>query len=106
MKRLCRAYDLDVATFASAQQLFESLDGDGRQPDCLVLDIHMPGVGGIETRTQLLQRGLNIPSIMITGRDDEETRERALATGAFAYLCKPIDADTLLDAIADATGTF
>src|SRR5262245_28988652 len=50
MTRLCQAYELDVATFASAQQLFDLLDGDGRHPDCLVLDIHMPGIGGLETR--------------------------------------------------------
>src|SRR5258705_9750177 len=104
MTRLCRAYQLEVITFASAEQLVDSLDANGRHPDCLVLAIHMQGIGGLETRAELLQRGVNIPSIMITGRDDEETRERALAAGACAYLCKPIDAYTLLDAIADATG--
>lgn len=105
MKRLCRAYELDVAAFASAQQLFDSLESDHSIPDCLVIDIHMPGIGGLETRTQLVQRGIDIPSIMITGRDDEETRARALAAGACAYLCKPIDVSTLLGAIAAATGS-
>ncbi len=100
LRRLCSACDLHPRTFASAQQLFDSLDH--ARPDCLILDVQMPGFGGLDAQAWLLERGINIPAIIITGRDDEEVRVRAAALGACAYLCKPFDVEVLLCAINDA----
>ena len=103
LRRLCTAYGLDAHTFESVRQLFASLDG--RLPDCLILDAQMPGCGGVDAQAHLRDRGINIPAVIITGRDDEETRARARAVGASAYLCKPVDAEVLLSAINNAIGT-
>ncbi|HTI65109.1 MAG TPA: response regulator [Gemmatimonadaceae bacterium] len=100
LRRLCSACDLNPRTFSSAQQLFDSLDHS--RPDCLILDVQMPGFGGLDAQAWLLERGINIPAIIITGRDDEEVRVRAAALGACAYLCKPFDVEVLLRAINEA----
>jgi FixJ family two-component response regulator len=100
LRRLCIAYGLDVHTFATAEQLFDSLDG--RSYDCLVLDAHMPGFGGLDAQTWLNVCGIRIPSVIITGRDDDEVRARAQAVGASACLCKPIDADLFFATISRA----
>jgi|SRR5437773_1439425 len=84
----------------SAQQLFASLNSD--RPDCLVLDVQMPGFGGLDAQAWLRERGINIPAIMITGRQDDGMRARSVAVGACALLCKPIPADVLLGAIETA----
>src|SRR5258705_8072613 len=86
MTRLCRAYQLEVITFASAEQLLDSLHANGRQPDCLVLDIHMQGIVGHETLPELSQRGANMSSIMMTCEADQETPEPPLSTVCCAYL--------------------
>ena len=101
LSRLCSAYGLNPHAYASAQQLFEDLR-DGRRPDCLLLDVHMPGMGGLDVQEWLRARSFNIPTIMMTGREDKQLRARALALGASAYLFKPMDGDVLLRAINDA----
>jgi FixJ family two-component response regulator len=100
LRRLCSAWDLEPRTFGSARELLDSLPA--AHPDCLILDVHMPGLGGLDALACLLDRGISIPSIVITGRDDEDMRVRAAAVGASAYLCKPVDAGVLLAAIRRA----
>ena len=102
LQRLCSAYGMTTHTFASAEEMLASLDG--LRPDCLVLDAHMPGIGGLGAQAWLRERGITIPAVVITGRDDPELRDRSLAGGAVAYLCKPIDADILIGAIQRAVG--
>ena len=102
LHRLCSAYGMTTHTFASAEEMLASLDG--LRPDCLVLDAHMPGIGGLGAQVWLRERGITIPAVVITGRDDPELRDRSLAGGAVAYLCKPIDADILIGAIQRAVG--
>src|SRR5262245_24289631 len=97
LRRLCSAYGMTTHTFASAEEMLASLDD--LRPDCLVLDAHMPGIGGLGAQAWLRERGITIPAVVITGRDDTELRDRSIAGGAVAYLCKPIDADTLIGAI-------
>jgi FixJ family two-component response regulator len=67
-----------------------------------VLDVHMPGLNGLETQMWLRHHGIHIPAIMITGRHDETMRSRSIAAGACAYLLKPIHADVLIGAIDTA----
>ena len=100
LRRLCMAYGLDAHAFASAEMLFDSLDT--RHYDCLILDAHMPGFGGLDAHTWLNMSGVRIPSVIITGRDDDEVRARSRAVGASACLCKPIDADLLFATIESA----
>lgn len=102
LTRLCSAYGLIPHAYASAQQLFDDLREGGRVPDCLLLDVHMPGMCGLDVQEWLRARSIRIPTIMMTGREDNQLRARAFALGASAYLFKPVDGDVLLRAISDA----
>jgi FixJ family two-component response regulator len=95
--RLLRSAGFDVETFPSGAEFLESLKL--HRPDCVVLDLHMPFVSGFSVQTCLKEAGGGPPVIVITGHDAPETRERALAGGAFVFLRKPVDDQTLLDAI-------
>ena len=97
LRRLCSACDFNPRVFGSASELIDALEVE--RPDCLILDVQMPGFGGLDLQGWLVDHGFRIPAIMITGRDDDETRGRASALGVSAYLCKPIDVDVLLGAI-------
>jgi FixJ family two-component response regulator len=102
LRRLFMAADLDAAVYASGQEFLDSLRG--RQPDCLVLDLQMPGLTGLEVQRTLTGLGARFPTIIITAHDEPETRARCLAAGVAAYLCKPLHDEMLLDAIAVAMG--
>jgi FixJ family two-component response regulator len=100
LERLFRSAGLSVETFASGAEFLRSLDD--HEPDCVVLDLHMPNVDGYEVQAQLLRIQPNVPVIVITGHDTPESRLRALSGGARSYLCKPVDDETLLKSINDA----
>jgi two-component system response regulator FixJ len=89
-----------VETFPSGAKFLESQQT--HQPDCVVLDLHMPDLDGFAVQARLMEMGIGLPVVVITGRDSAESRERALASGASAYLPKPVDGQTLLDAITTA----
>jgi len=98
--RLLRSVDMEVETFSSGGEFIDSLRG--RHPDCLVLDLHMPGMTGFQVQAHLAQSAARLPVIIITGHDTPASRVRALAGGATAYLSKPVDELVLLDAISAA----
>jgi FixJ family two-component response regulator len=98
LRRLFSAFDLDAATFASGQEFLDSLPD--RSPDCLVLDLQMPGLSGLEVQRRLTAGGIRVPTIIITADDAPETRQRCLSAGTAAYLCKPFDDHALLAMIA------
>jgi FixJ family two-component response regulator len=102
LRRLFLAAQLDTVVFASGQEFLESLRL--RQPDCLVLDLQMPGLTGLEVQRVLTGTGVRFPTIIITAHDEPETRARCLAAGATAYLCKPLHDEMLLEAIASVMG--
>lgn len=102
LRRLFMAVDLDAVVYASGQEFLDSLRA--RQPDCLVLDLQMPGLTGLEVQRALTGAGVRFPTIIITAHDEPETRARCLAAGAAAYLCKPLHDEMLLDAIAGVMG--
>jgi len=102
LRRLFMAADLDAVVYASGQEFLDSLRG--RQPDCLVLDLQMPGLTGLEVQRSLTAAGVRFPTIIITAHDEPETRARCLAAGVTAYLCKPLHDEMLLDAIAGVMG--
>jgi len=99
LRRLFLAAQLDAVVYASGQEFLDSLRA--RQPDCLVLDLQMPGLTGLEVQRTLTGVGVRFPTIIITAHDEPETRARCLAAGAAAYLCKPLHDEMLLEAIAD-----
>jgi FixJ family two-component response regulator len=100
LSRLLRAAALETRTYACGGDFLDSIK-DCRF-DCAVLDVHMPQVSGFDVLAFLAQIGSKIPVIVITGRDSDETRARAIAAGAVAYLCKPVDEAALLSAVAVA----
>jgi len=102
LRRLLVASELDATVYASGQEFLDSLGG--HQPDCLVLDLQMPGLTGLEVQRALARARVRFPTIIITAHDEPETRARCLAAGAVAYLCKPLHDELLLDAITAAVG--
>lgn len=102
LRRLLVASELDATVYASGQEFLDSLGG--RQPDCLVLDLQMPGLTGLEVQRALARARVRFPTIIITAHDEPETRARCLAAGAVAYLCKPLHDELLLEAITTAVG--
>jgi FixJ family two-component response regulator len=101
LQRLLRASDLDADTFASAQDFLASLP-HAPPPDCLVLDLQMPGTSGLDLQRQLVRAGPPVPVVVITGHDEPGMEARCLAAGASAYLRKPLEAGTLLAAVEAA----
>jgi FixJ family two-component response regulator len=102
LERLLRAFGYEVETFSSGREFLDSL-GE-RQPDCTIVDLHLPGLSGLEIQQHLAQERINLPCIIITGKDELGVAEHALASGAAAYLKKPLDAQSLLVAIESAVG--
>jgi len=101
--RLLRASGLEVACYAGAR---EFLDGSAqRRPDCVVLDLHMPGMSGLQVLAELRRKRPPVPAVVITAHDAPGTREQCLAAGAADYLRKPLDERVLLDAISASLGT-
>ena len=101
LQRLLHASDLIAETYASGQEFLDSLKSR-RRPDCLVLDLQMPGMNGLEVQRELTNAGLRLPVVVITGHDEPGAGARCLSAGAAAYLRKPFDDRTILDAIAAA----
>ena len=92
LKRLVRSLDMDAQAFGSGQVFLELLETPPPfRPDCVVLDIQMPGVNGIEVQTRIRRVSASLPVIFITAYEDEEARARALAGGAVACLRKPFN---------------
>jgi FixJ family two-component response regulator len=100
--RLLSAADFDVETFPSGPEFLISLAAN--RPDCLVLDLHMPGMTGLDVQRELTRAGDRLPIVIVTAYDGLESRSQCLAAGAAAYLVKPLDDRALLDAIATAMG--
>jgi FixJ family two-component response regulator len=102
LARLLRANGLTVDVYGSARAF---LDGLHRHvPECLVVDLHMPEMTGLELQQHLTVGGFHIPVIVVTAHDAAGTRERCMAQGASAYLVKPLREESLLQSISAATG--
>jgi FixJ family two-component response regulator len=98
--RLLAHNGIESRTFASAEALLES--GSAQTATCLVLDIHLGGISGIELQRRLAASGSKCPVIFMTANDDEATRNEAVDAGCIAYLRKPFARHVLLDAIGKA----
>jgi FixJ family two-component response regulator len=96
-ERLVRSVGLAIQAFASAR---EFLDGARvEKPGCLILDVHMPGLSGLDLQRELAQRGVEIPIIFLTGHGDIPMTVRAMKAGAAEFLTKPVRPRDLLSAI-------
>jgi FixJ family two-component response regulator len=98
--RLVSSAGCAVESFATGPEFLMSIEH--RVPDCVVLDLHMPGMSGFEVQSELARTRPGIPVVVITGHDTAESRNRALALGACAYLAKPVDYEALLAAVEGA----
>ena len=67
--------------------------------DCVILDLHLPGMSGFDVQEALAARGADVPVVVLTANDTPANRTRSLANGARAYFSKPVDGDTLLHAL-------
>lgn len=103
LQRLVEAAGYAVETFASAEEFLGSTSPGPIA--CLILDIHLNGMNGLEMKERLVARGSTIPVIFITAHDDAPTRERIGRSGAAAFLAKPFDRQALIGAIRGALGT-
>ena len=100
--RLLRARGFEPALFHSAEEFIEA--PPGRSPLCLILDVNLGGMSGIDLQRHLRQRGSALPIIVTTGRREESIRDRAEATGCTAFLWKPFTATTLFALIDTIAG--
>jgi FixJ family two-component response regulator len=102
LRRLIHSEGYGVQTFASAGEFLEALPR-GR-PGCLVLDVYLDGMSGLELQERLVADRIDLPVIFITAHDDVVTRTRIERFGAAGHLRKPIDEQPLLEAIRLAIG--
>jgi len=100
LNSLIRSVGLNVATFASAQEFLQSKRPD--VPACLILDVRMPGLSGLDLQRDLAEANIHIPIIFITGHGDIPMSVRAMKAGAVEFLTKPFRDQDLLDAIQQA----
>lgn len=100
LKSLIRSVGLNVETFASAQEFLQSSRPD--VPACLILDVRMPGLSGLDLQRELAEANIYLPIIFITGHGDIPMSVRAMKAGAVEFLTKPFRDQDLLDAIQQA----
>jgi FixJ family two-component response regulator len=100
LARLLQSADLRVYTYASATEFLET--GIASNPECLILDIHLGGMSGLELLSRLRELGYNLPVLIITAHDDAPAREAAARGGCAVYLRKPLDAKVLLEEVVTA----
>jgi FixJ family two-component response regulator len=102
IERLLVAQGLDVRTFSSAEEF--QAKADLGEAACLILDVNLTGMSGIELLSQLTRSGCTIPVVLVTASDSEVTRRAAMAAGCNAYLQKPFPSSALMEALAKAVG--
>ena len=102
LERFLRAAGLDAKAFSSAKEFLES--GNLGERACLVLDIQMRGLTGLDLQEELASKGIRMPVIAVSALDDAKIRERARELGATAFFRKPVDGQALIDAIRWAMG--
>jgi FixJ family two-component response regulator len=100
LQGLMKSVGLRARAFASAEEFLESREQ--RRTGCLIADIHMPGMSGLELQTTLNAADCRIPTIFITAHADEKIRMRALRAGATEFVSKPFDDEALVASVLAA----
>jgi FixJ family two-component response regulator len=96
---LLRSLDFEVEQFSCAEEFLQAPDSD---PECLIVDMGMPAMSGLDLQQDLMAGGRKLPIIFISGRDDAGARAGAIKAGAVAFLRKPFTENLLLDALRNA----
>lgn len=99
-QRLLKSVGLRSEAFAAAQDFLQRRSHDG--PSCLILDVRLPGISGLELQRKLIEAGVHIPTIFITAHGDIPMTVKAMKSGAVEFLTKPFRDQDLLDAIQQA----
>ena len=99
-ENLVKSLGFDVYAFASAQEFLQS--HHEAETACLISDVQMPNMSGVELQADLANRGFRIPTIFMTAFPDESVRRRAMAAGAVGFLHKPFNGKALIQFIQDA----
>jgi FixJ family two-component response regulator len=100
LQRLLRSAGWATETYDSAEEFLRARDPSAA--GCVILDLAMPDIDGLEVQRRLVEAGLPLPIIFLTGRSDPPTIVRAMRAGASNFLCKPVDGDQLLASVAEA----
>jgi FixJ family two-component response regulator len=100
LESLFRSMGLDARTYGSAQAFLEARHPD--QPGCLVLDVRLPGLSGLDFQGQLAELGIGLPVVLMTGHGDIPMSVRGMKAGAVDFLAKPFRDQDMLDAVAIA----
>ena len=103
LRNLLTSVGFSVETFPSVEDFLRSVERETTA--CLVLDLRMAGMNGLDLLRHLAVTGSRIPVVILTAHGDDEARQRALEGGAVAFLGKPFRADALLDAVTRALET-
>jgi FixJ family two-component response regulator len=103
LKRLVRSLGMNAETFASGQEFLDLLEAmPSFHVDCVVVDVQMPGLNGLEVQERLARSGNPLPVIFITAHDEIGVRQKALAGGAVAFLRKPFNDELFIKTLREA----
>jgi FixJ family two-component response regulator len=100
IERLVRSLGHVVMTYASAEDFLDS--NHVNDTCCLITDVHLPGLSGVELHQRLLADGFGVPTIFVSGLADQTTRTQVLASGAVGFLSKPFGQKSLTDCLKTA----
>ncbi|MCI0611618.1 response regulator [bacterium] len=101
LSRLLRSAGFEVEAFASGTEYLNSLQVE--KPDCLVIDLHMPVLNGLDVLNKMSEQNIKIPAIIITGFDGVGMTQRVISAGALTCLHKPVDDELLISALMSCT---
>jgi len=104
LSRLLRSLEFDVETCESANEFLER--GNYEDVGCLILDVRMPGLSGMDLHDTLIDAGIDVPIVFITGHGDGPLRVEAMKKGAVDFLPKPFDENELLNAVSKAIDKY
>jgi len=99
-KSLVRSLGYQAATFCSAEEFLES--EQSKTTACLITDVRMPGMSGVELQDRLIADGRSMPTVFISAFSDERVQQKVLESGAIGYLHKPFEEDRLIACIDTA----
>ena len=101
--RMLRLADYKVSAFATGEEFLDSLNV--HLPACAILDVHMPGLSGLDVQSRIREARIRIPIVLITASDDIALDRMAIEGGAVCLLRKPFSGDALLEAVGNALGS-
>lgn len=103
VRRLVRSAGMDARSFSSGEEFLQLVTRTSQLSiACIVLDVHMPGMTGLDVQARLAENGNSVPVVFITAHDDPSVRQRVLRAGAVAVFSKPLDNEVFIKAVVEA----